>query len=98
MWGTTTAVTPKTRAITPSPSRTRARNDTRAALRGLAKGVTHAPNGVDQLGGDIVDLAAQITDVGLHHAAVAAEVVLPHVVQDLGLRQGLTLIDQQVTQ
>jgi hypothetical protein len=31
MRGTTTAVTPKTRAMTPSPSRTRARKDTRAA-------------------------------------------------------------------
>ena len=60
--------------------------------------VADAADGVDQAGLDVVELAAQVADVGLDDAAVAAEVVLPHVVEDLRLRQHPALVDQQVAQ
>ena len=61
-----------------------------------AKGVSHAAQRVDELGLDVVDLPAQVTDVGLDDAPVAAEVVVPDVVEDLRLGDGTTLVDQQV--
>src|SRR4051794_6310984 len=51
------------------------------------EGVAHPADGVQQprVGG--VDLAAQVGDVGLDDVGLAVEVVVPHVVEDLRLRQ-----------
>ena len=45
-----------------------------------------------------VELAPEVADVGLDDAAVAAEVVLPHVVEDLRLRHHPTLVQEQEAQ
>jgi hypothetical protein len=46
----------------------------------------------------VVDLLAQVADVGLDDVVVAAEVVAPDVVQDLGLGQHPPGVQQQVAQ
>ena len=63
-----------------------------------AQGVADAPDGVDQRGPVRVELLAQVADVGLQHAAVAAEVVLPDVVEDLRAREDSARVEQQVAQ
>ena len=45
-----------------------------------------------------VDLLAQVRHVGLDDARFAAEVVLPHVVEDLGLREHASRIQHEVAQ
>src|SRR5699024_6942192 len=45
-----------------------------------------------------VDLATQIGDIGLDDAGVAAEVVLPHVVEDLRLRHHAVRVGHEVAQ
>src|SRR4051794_20173235 len=49
--------------------------------------VAGTPDRVDQLGLDVVDLLAQVADVELDDVRLALEVVLPHAVEDLRLRQ-----------
>src|ERR1700704_7007392 len=60
--------------------------------------VSHAPQRVEQTLLTGVDLAAQIRHVGLDYVDVAAEVVTPHVVEDLGLRQHGARVDDEVPQ
>src|SRR3546814_10352711 len=86
-----TSTTTRETAMTPTASSTRCRRDTSA----LPHRVADPPDGVDQLGLDVIDLASEVADVGLHHPAVAVEVVVPDVVEDLGLRQHPALVDQQ---
>ena len=62
------------------------------------KRVPEPADGVDEAGLDLVDLLAQVADVGLDDAAVAAEVVLPHVVEDLRLRQHPALVGEEEAQ
>ena len=45
-----------------------------------------------------IDLPAQVAHVRFEHACVAAEVVVPHVVEDLSAGQHPTGVDEQVTQ
>ena len=45
-----------------------------------------------------VDLTAQVGDVGLDDVDVTAEVVTPHVVEDLRLRQDRACVDDEVAQ
>src|SRR5690606_12497203 len=67
-------------------------------LRGLEH-VAEAALGLDhRLGQVLVDLAAQVGDVALDDARVAVEVVLPHVVEDLRLRQHPVGVEHEVTQ
>src|SRR5690606_5561029 len=63
-----------------------------------AQDVADAGHGVDEWRAVLVDLAPQIADVRLHHAVVAAEVVLPDVVQDLSLRQDPAGVGRQEPQ
>src|SRR3954452_1213070 len=62
------------------------------------QGVAHPTDRVQQprVGG--VDLAAQVGDVGLDDVGLAVEVVVPHVVQDLRLRQHPPGVGHQVAQ
>src|SRR5512142_1108600 len=49
--------------------------------------VAGSPHGMDHRGPSGVDLLAQVGHVELHHVGLTAEVVVPHPVQDLRLRQ-----------
>src|SRR5690606_10466309 len=61
--------------------------------------VAEAALGLDHgLFGVLVELAAQVRDVGLHDAGVAVEVVLPDVVEDLRLRQHAVGVEHEVAQ
>ena len=60
--------------------------------------VADAPQRVDQVGLHQVDLAAEVGDVGLDDVAVAVEVVVPHVVEDLGLREHPPGVHHEVAQ
>src|SRR6266540_2868363 len=53
---------------------------------------------MDQPGLNRVELAAQVVDVGLDDAVVAAEVVAPHVVEDLALGQYPARVGHEVAQ
>jgi hypothetical protein len=55
-------------------------------------------DGSDQLGPGQVELAAQVADVPVDDADVAAEVVPPDVVQDLALRQHTARVQQEEPQ
>src|SRR5690349_14710436 len=66
--------------------------------RWLAQHVPHAAQSVDQPGLHVVHLAPQVRDVRLDDVVVAAEVVLPHVVEDLRLGQHPVRVQHQVTQ
>src|SRR3954470_15535070 len=60
----------------------------RSHLRGVdPEPVPDAADRVDQGGLYPIELLAEVGDVRLDHVGVAAEVVLPHVVEDLRLRQ-----------
>ena len=50
---------------------------------GSPQRVADAAHGVDQRRVDVVDLVAQVADVGLEHAGVAGEGVVPHALEDL---------------
>src|SRR5674476_1063665 len=54
-------------------------------LWGQAQDITHAAPGLDQCRFFHVDLASKVRDVGLDDAGLTAEVVVPHMVEDLGL-------------
>src|SRR3984957_13364804 len=59
----------------------------RAWSAGRLQDVADAADGVDERDAARVDLLAQVADVELHHVGLAAEVVVPHPVEDLRLRQ-----------
>src|SRR6202142_4573516 len=54
---------------------------------GRLQDVADAADGVDERSATRVDLLAQVADVELDHVGLAAEVVVPHPVEDLRLRQ-----------
>src|SRR3954452_16004246 len=70
----------------------RARSDTE--LR-LAQCVADEPHRLDQRWAERVELLAQVADVRLDDVRVAAEVVVPHVVEDLPLRQHPARVQHQ---
>src|SRR5262245_29707933 len=92
-----TAATASTPATTTMPAIRRARSDI-GVLLGLAEAVAHAADRLDQPGVDVVDLAAEVADVGLDDAAVPAEVVLPDVVEDLRLGHDAPLVHEEVAE
>src|SRR3954452_882779 len=77
------------------PARSRARRDM-SALR--AQRVPDAPGRLDQGWAEAVELLAQVGDVGLEHAGVAAEIVVPHVVEDLAAREHPPRVEQEEPQ
>src|SRR5580700_3648624 len=54
---------------------------------GRLQDVADAADGVDERDAARVDLLAQVADVELDHVSLPAEVVVPHPVEDLRLRQ-----------
>src|SRR6187455_454957 len=70
----------------------RARRDTEL---GLAERVADEPYRLDQRRAERVELLAQVADVRLDDVRVAAEVVVPHVVEDLALRQDAPRVQHQ---
>src|SRR3954451_351543 len=81
-----------------TPARSRARSETITSRARAAQGVTDAAHGVDERRAVDVELLAQVADVGLEHAGVAAEVVLPHVLEQLGAGEDAARIEQEVAQ
>src|SRR3954451_24487296 len=81
-----------------TPARSRARSETITSRARAAQGVTDAAHGVDERRAVDVELLAQVADVGLEHAGVAAEVVLPHVLEDLRAGQHAARVQHQVAQ
>src|SRR4029079_6985825 len=70
----------------------RARSDTEL---GLAERVADEPHRLDQRRAERVELLAQVADVRLDDVLVAPEVVVPHVVEDLSLRQDTAWVQHQ---
>src|SRR5260370_12749229 len=70
----------------------------RTSLSRLAEDVPDAAHGLDQRRLVAIDLAAQVADVRLEHARVAAEVVMPHMVEDLSAREDAAGVDQQIAE
>src|SRR6478735_1725863 len=70
----------------------RARSDTEL---GLAERVADEPHRLDQRWSERIELLAQVADVRLDDVRVATEVVVPHVVEDLALRQDATRVQHQ---
>src|SRR5437867_7360632 len=68
------------------------------SLRGKPKDVPHTPHRVDQPRFQDVDLLPQIADVGLHDRGVAAEIVVPDVVEDLALRKDPARVGEKESQ
>src|SRR4051794_13891546 len=81
---------------TRTPATTRARSDNSSPRDPQA--VADAAYRVDQGGLDTVELLAEVGDVRLHHIGVAAEVVLPDVVEDLRLGEHPVGVEHQVAQ
>src|SRR5262245_56206945 len=90
-----TAATARPTVSNPDTTRISLARNYISALPWQAQDVAHPGHGVDERR---PHLAAQVADVGLDHAVVAAEVVLPHVIQDLPLRQHPARVGHQVPQ
>src|SRR5665213_659736 len=65
---------------------------------GKPEGVADAAHGMDQRPPVDVDLLAQVADVGLEHAGVTTEVVIPDVVEQLRAGEHFARVGQQVAQ
>src|SRR6266853_4704350 len=70
----------------------------RTSLPWLAEDVPDAAHGLNQGRLEAIDLAAQVADIGLEHARVAAEVVVPYVVEDLTAGEDAAGGDQQIAE
>src|SRR5689334_4696214 len=82
-----------------TPNRSRARSEKRPSTSAL--GVEHVSDladRADQRRADRIELPAQVADVGLDDVRVAGEVVLPHVLEDLALREHPPRVVQEVAQ
>src|SRR6476646_4894200 len=91
----------RSRPMAPSTStaaRSRARREATALGPRLAQRVAHAAHGVDQRRPVDVELLAQVADVGLEHARVAAEVVFPHMLEELRAREHAARVEHEVAQ
>src|SRR4029079_13878679 len=84
-----------TREMTPIRSRARIEIIVVSGPR-RAEDVTDAAHGLDQRRLEGVGLAGEVADVRLQHARVAAEVVVPDVVEDLAAREHTTRVDQEI--
>src|SRR4051794_27566472 len=84
------------RASTPASSR--ARKETITSRARAAQRVADPAHGVDERRAVDVELLAQVADVGLEHAGVAAEVVLPDVLEQLGAREHAARVEHEVAQ
>src|SRR6202035_762455 len=60
--------------------------------------IADAPDGMDQPWLAVVNLAPEVTNVGLNDIAIAVEAVLPHMIEDLGLAQHPPGVDHQVAE
>ena len=86
--------------MTPMAISSRVRRDTGYCSDSLSRsrltqGVADQTDRVDDRGAGRLQLLAQVADVGLDHVAVPAEVVVPHVVEDLGLGQHVARIEEE---
>src|SRR5690348_10801577 len=91
----TTAAMTRRRSV----ARPGSRSGSMVVLRpGHAQAVADAPLGVDQVGAVPGELAAQVGDVGVHDGARSAEIVVPHVVEELSAREHPPGIEQEVTE
>src|SRR4051794_25983521 len=85
-------------ASTPRTSRVRSESGRSTCLRLLTLGLEHVPglpDRLDQGRADRVELAPEVADVGLHDVRVAAEVVAPHVLEDLALREHAARVEHE---
>src|SRR5207237_9686853 len=89
------ATTRPTTARADAPATSRARSDISSRE---AQAVADAPYGLDQRGPGGVQLLSQVGDVGLEDVGVAAEVVLPHVLQELRLGEHPPGVEQEVAE
>src|SRR6266568_4639852 len=62
------------------------------------KAVSDAAHGLDERRPLSIDLLPKVADVGLHHVALATEVVVPHMVEDLRLAEDPRGVREQVTE
>src|SRR5690348_6146286 len=88
-----------TAASRTTPNRSRARSEKRPSTSAL--GVEHVSDladRADQRRAERIELPAQVADVGLDDVRVAGEVVLPHVLEDLPLREHPPRVVQEVPQ
>src|ERR1035438_2796672 len=72
------------------------RERTFSSVARRAEHVSNAAHGVDQMRLGEIDLFAGVDDVGLEHTGVAAEVVVPDVVEELGSGEHTTRVREQV--
>src|SRR5262249_19926382 len=92
----TNDATPSATANNPATTMVmRQRTERRRIMRARSfrtESVTRAAHGADQLAVErLVDLAAEVPDVDLHHVRVAGEVHTPDVVEDLALRRDVAV-------
>src|SRR4051812_42381756 len=83
---------------TSTAATSRARSETIVLSPWLAQRVAHAAHRVDQRRAVDIELLAQVADVGLEHARVAAEVVLPHVLEQLRAGEDAARVEHEVAQ
>src|SRR6202035_391434 len=62
------------------------------------KGVPDTADRLDQRGAVRIELLSQVADVGLQHAAVTPEVVVPYVVEQLGSGHHAARVQHQIAQ
>ena len=93
--------------MSPTATRSRSRSDTQAAPLAAPlpaadsdsrQGVADEADGVDEGRPELLELLAQVAHVGLDDIAVAAEVVVPDVVEDLRLREHVARVEHEVAQ
>lgn len=64
----------------------------------LTQHVAHAADSVDEARLVRIDLASKIGNIALYDVAVTTEIVVPHVIEDLGLAEHNLRVDHEVTQ
>src|SRR5438105_3897564 len=97
---TTSAATNPIAARATTPRSSRARNDRRPSnlLPFRFEHVAGLAHRLDQRRAECIELAAQVADVRLDDIRVAAEVVAPHILEDLPLRQHPSWIQEEEAQ
>src|SRR5690242_9696029 len=84
---------------TSTAASSRARSEAIVVLRSrLAQRVADAAHGVDERRAVLVELLAQVAHVRLEHPRVAAEVVLPDVLEQLRAREHAPRVEHEVAQ
>ena len=91
----TSAATSPTAASDEDASRSRARSDSRLEHGVRLQHVAGLAHRLDQRRAGGVQLAAKVAHVGLDDVRVAAEVVAPHVLEDLRLREHSAWVEQE---